>query len=111
MSTKPKLTESNALLGALSADQRRRLLSRSELVEYPVGHVLCEPGRQIEWVYFPETALVSLLCVLPDRSAVDTAIVGREGMVPMAPFHGVDRTPEQCVVQVAGSMHRLSVRD
>src|SRR5881392_516560 len=104
MSKKPKLSETNALLGVLSAEQRKRLLSRSELVEYPVGHSVSEPERPIEHVYFPETALISLLCVLPDHSGVETAIVGREGMAPMAVFHGVDRTPEQCVVQVAGSM-------
>ena len=108
MFQKPKLPPSNALLAALSAQQRERLLRDSELLDVPLGYVLVEPGQPMEHVYFPETALVSLLCVLPDRSAVETAIVGREGMAPMAVFHGVTRTPEQVIVQHAGTLTRVT---
>lgn len=107
MTKKPTLGPSNVLLATLSDAGRAGLLKAAERVEHSVGTVVTAPEQLIEQVYFPETALVSLLCVLPDHSAVETAVVGREGMAPIAAFHGVDRTPEQGVVQVAGTLLRV----
>jgi CRP-like cAMP-binding protein len=109
MHTKPDLAAANVLLATLSDARRARLLKTAERVEYAIGTVVTGSEALITHVYFPETALLSLLCVLPDRSAVETAVVGREGMAPLAPFHGVDRTPEQVVVQGAGTLLRVDV--
>jgi CRP-like cAMP-binding protein len=104
MPAKPQQSPTNALIQTLSEEQRKRFAAQAERREFVVGAVVVESEMPITHVYLPETAIVSMLCVLPDRSAVETAIVGREGMASVAVFHGVERTPEQAVVQVAGTM-------
>lgn len=74
------------------------------------GHAsIYDPDVLITHVYFPETGLVSLLGVLSDGTGVETAIVGREGMVGMPVFHRTDRIAEQAVVQLPGHGLRMSV--
>ena len=51
----------NQLLAALPHDQWQRWLSHLEHVDMPLGQVLYEPGDTLSHVYFPTTAIVSLL--------------------------------------------------
>jgi CRP-like cAMP-binding protein len=71
--------------------------------------MLYDAGKPIEYVHFIETGIASILSVMADGSGVETATIGREGMVPMAAFHGVDRTAEQGMTQVPGSAYRMPV--
>jgi CRP-like cAMP-binding protein len=74
------------------------------------GEVLYEPGRRLEHAFFPETAVVSLLTILSDGVGIETATVGREGMVGVFLFLGDDRSRNgRAVVQMAGSVLRLDV--
>ena len=51
----------NALLAALPPDARERLARTLEPVFLPQGQALYEPGALLQCVYFPTTAIVSLL--------------------------------------------------
>jgi len=66
------------------------------------GRMLHEAGQPIETVYFPHGGLVSLLALLPDGHAVDTAAIGREGAVGLSAGLGAELAPGRAVVQVAG---------
>jgi CRP-like cAMP-binding protein len=59
-------------------------------------------------VYFIVDGIASLMSVMAD-GGVETATIGREGMLGMPAFHGVYSTPEQAMVQVAGSAYQLDV--
>jgi CRP-like cAMP-binding protein len=78
-----------------------------ELVELPLGRVLYESGSSLSHVYFPTTAIVSLLYVMESGASAEIAVVGREGVVGIALFMGGNTTPNRAVVQSAGEGLRL----
>lgn len=107
MLDKPVRLEGNALLRTLTRAQREHFLSKTERVDFEIGRVVSDSEQPIEFVYFPLTAVLSVLSVMTDRSAIETAVIGHEGMSPIAAFHGVDAAAEQVMVQVAGIMLRM----
>ena len=72
-----------------------------------LGHVLYESGDTLGYVYFPTTAIVSLLYVMEDGASAEIAVVGLEGMVGVSLFMGGQSTPSRAVVQSAGQGFRL----
>ena len=65
----------NHLISALPDDAARRLLTQLEPVELRLRQVLCESGRTLTHVYFPTTAIVSLLYVTEQGSSAEIAVV------------------------------------
>jgi CRP-like cAMP-binding protein len=76
----------------------------------PLGHVMYEAGGTLTHVYFPTTAIVSLLYVMESGASAEIAVVGNEGIVGISLFMGGDSTPSRAVVQSAGSGFRLKAR-
>ena len=101
----------NRLLAALTGDEWRRCQALLELVELPLGFVICESGNNTSHVYFPTTAIVSLLYVLENGASAEIAIVGNEGLVGVSLFMGGGSTPSRAVVQSAGHGYRLKAKD
>jgi CRP-like cAMP-binding protein len=95
------------LLAAMPDDEWERLKPFIEPVEMPLGHVLYESGRTLSHVYFPTTAIVSLLYVLEDGSSAEIAVVGLEGVVGISLFMGGESTTSRAVVQSAGTGYRM----
>jgi CRP-like cAMP-binding protein len=91
----------------LPPDEAARWLPALEPVDMPLGQVLYESGMPMSHVYFPTTAIVSLLYVLENGSSAEIAVVGREGMVGVSLFMGGETTPSRAVVQSAGQGFRL----
>lgn len=100
----------NDLLSALPAPELQRWLPQLETVDLPLGHVLYEAGAALTHVYFPTTAIVSLLYVLENGGSAEIAVVGKEGIVGIALFMGGDSTPNRAVIQSAGKGLRLGAR-
>ncbi|MBI3346113.1 MAG: Crp/Fnr family transcriptional regulator [Burkholderiales bacterium] len=98
---------SNRLLGALPDEDWARLAGQLEFVPLQLGQVLYESGRAQSHVYFPTTAIVSLLYVMEDGASAEIAVVGYEGVVGVALFMGGETTPSRAVVQSAGGCYRL----
>lgn len=98
----------NQLLAALPAAELERWLPQLEWVEMPLGHVVYESGKVQSHVYFPATAIVSLLYVLENGASAEIAVVGNEGLVGVSLFMGGGSTPSRAVVQSAGQGFRLS---
>ena len=101
----------NHLIAALPPADLARWLPKLEWVDLPLGHVLYESGRMLSHVYFPTTAIVSLLYVMDDGASAEIAVVGNEGVVGISLFMGGETTPSRAVVQSAGEGWRLSSRD
>ena len=99
--------KTNHLLGALPSADLQRWLPQLEAVEMPLGHVLYESGRTLSHVYFPTTAIVSLLYVMENGASAEIAVVGHEGIVGISLFMGGESTPSRAVVQSAGQGLRL----
>jgi CRP-like cAMP-binding protein len=97
----------NHLLDALPAAEAASWLPLLEPVELPLGSVLYESGAALSHVYFPTTAIVSLLYVLENGASAEIAVVGNEGVVGISLFMGGESTPSRAVVQSAGTGLRL----
>ena len=102
--TQPK---DNGLLAALPDVEWQRWLPELEWVGMPLGMVMYESGRTLSHVYFPTSAIVSLLYVMENGSSAEIAVVGREGVVGISLFMGGESTPSRAVVQSAGEGWRL----
>ena len=97
----------NQLLAALPQAEWERWRPYLEPVDLALGQVLSESGRTAAYVYFPTTAIVSLLYMTRDGASSEIAVVGHEGVVGVALFMGGNATPSQSVVQSAGQGFRL----
>jgi CRP-like cAMP-binding protein len=97
----------NHLLAALSVAELKRMRSKLEEVDMPLGEIVYESGRALDHVYFPTTCIVSLLYVLESGASAEIAVVGYEGVVGVSLFMGGETTPNRAVVQSAGSAYRL----
>ena len=76
----------------------------------PLGQVLYESGGTLSHVYFPTTAIVSLLYVMENGASAEIAVVGNEGIVGISLFMGGDSTSSRAVVQSAGLGYRLKAQ-
>ena len=98
----------NHLLAALPSAEFARLAPRLERVSLPTLDVLCESGIPLRHVYFPTTAIASLLYVTEQGESSEVAMVGNEGIVGVALFTGGETTLSRVVVRSAGHAYRLS---
>ncbi|MGA2552159.1 MAG: Crp/Fnr family transcriptional regulator [Burkholderiaceae bacterium] len=97
----------NHLLAALPDADWQRWGQQLEGVELSLGQVLYEPGQNQSHVYFPLTAIVSLLYVLENGESAEIAVVGNEGVVGISLFMGGESTLSRAVVQSAGQAVRM----
>jgi CRP-like cAMP-binding protein len=100
----------NLLLAALPDMEWQRWLPQLEPVDMPLGLVLYESGATLSHVYFPTTAIVSLLYVMENGASAEIAVVGNEGIIGISLFMGGESTPSRAVVQSAGKGVRLKAQ-
>jgi CRP-like cAMP-binding protein len=98
---------SNRLLSQLGSNGFRNLTSRLEDLTLRSRQVLYEPNEPPEYVYFPAGAVVSLVTVMRDGTAVETATIGYEGMVGVVAVLGVGNMYERAFCQIPGPAKRL----
>jgi CRP-like cAMP-binding protein len=112
MSTPSSQSQSleNKILAALNSTDHQHLLSQLERVSLLQGEVVYEVEDFIDYVYFPETAVFSMLCMMKDGDTAEVGPIGREGLVGLNIFFGSDTTPTQLVVHVAGNVQRVSAQ-
>src|SRR5215217_5872153 len=101
----------NRLLTMLPADAYAALSPLLTRVELELKQIVFDVDRPIEHVVFPEAAVVSILSVMADGAAIETATVGHEGMVGLPVFLGTDQTSAQAFCQVPGPALRVRSDD
>jgi CRP-like cAMP-binding protein len=106
MTTSPD-PRNNQLLAALPEVELQRWLPDLEYVDMRLGEVLYEAGSTLSHVYFPTTAIVSLLYVMKNGESAEIAVVGNDGIVGISLFMGGDSTPSRALIQSAGGAYRL----
>lgn len=99
----------NQILTALPADEFSRLRQHLVPVALRQGEVLVEPGQPFTHVYFPETAVISFVALLGDRTMVDVGATGYEGLVGLSPLLSANVSPSRVVVQMPGVARRIGV--
>ena len=100
----------NHLLASLPEPEWQRWHPHLEPVDLPLGAVLYESGDTMGHVYFPTTAIVSLLYVMEDGASAEIAVVGNEGIVGVSLFMGGESTSSRGVVQSAGRGYRMKAQ-
>jgi CRP-like cAMP-binding protein len=91
----------NKLLSSLAPDHFQMLAAHMASEFFEQGAILAEAGDEVDFVYFPHNGMLSLLSVFNDGSAVETAMVGREGVVGAMAGLGLYRSRVRVVVQLA----------
>lgn len=97
----------NRILSRLPAGELALVGDRLVPVDFERRQLLYDPERPIRDVYFIEEGIASILSVVGDGSAVETATIGREGLIGMPIFHGLDSSEEHAIIQVPGRGHKL----
>jgi CRP-like cAMP-binding protein len=102
-------TRRNRLLGAMEADSRARIEPHLEPIELKLGAVVCEAGGLLKHAYFPQGNVLSLLTVLENGSAIETANIGREGAFGLFAAMYSRVSFNRCLVQLEGGMVRCPI--
>jgi len=101
----------NHLLASLPPDVTDLLMSRVEPVDLQSGAMLYEAGTCLGHVYFPITAVVSLVSPLQDGTCAEVAVVGKEGVAGVCAFMGGGKALSSAMVQRAGQAWRMRASD
>ncbi len=105
---KVRSVHSNQLIAALGPSTRERINSHLEPVTLKLEAVLCEAGGILRHAYFPEGSVLSLLTVLENGSAIETANIGREGAFGLAAMYS-PVSFNRCIVQLEGPLVRCPI--
>jgi CRP-like cAMP-binding protein len=99
----------NRLLGAMEPASRKRIDAHLEAIELELGAVVCEAGGLLKHAYFPQGNVLSLLTVLENGSAIETANIGREGAFGLFAAMYSRVSFNRCLVQLEGAMVRCPI--
>jgi hypothetical protein len=100
---------SNQLLAALGPESRSRIDPHLQPVTLKLGAVVCEAGGLLKHAYFPRGSVLSLLTVLENGSAIETANIGREGAFGLFAAMYSRVSFNRCIVQLEGRMVRCPI--
>jgi CRP-like cAMP-binding protein len=100
---------SNVILLVIPDDEFTRIRPGLQHVDLPTHTVLQEPKQKLEFAYFLNSGMTSLVFKTNDGESVEVGVVGNEGFTPIPAAAGVRRTPHQAMMQVAGDGFRLPI--
>ncbi|MGA7629595.1 MAG: Crp/Fnr family transcriptional regulator [Terriglobales bacterium] len=100
---------SNIILLSISDSEYNSLRPHLEYVNLPNHLVIHEAGGKLEFVYFPNRGLISLVVVMKDGRTAEAGVVGNEGFTGAPAAVGLSRGPLRAVIQIAGDGFRVRV--
>ncbi|HEY8831420.1 MAG TPA: Crp/Fnr family transcriptional regulator [Gemmatimonadaceae bacterium] len=101
----------NKILKLLPAAELAALVERSEVVEVKSKQVLFEPEQKLEYAYFPENCVISLVTVMEDGDQVEAMTIGNDGFSGIPVFHEVETGKHKGCGQISGTALRIGARD
>jgi CRP-like cAMP-binding protein len=104
----PGVSLDNKLLAGLPRDQLDLLAPHLSTVVLAQGVVLLEAGEEFDQVYFPHSGMLSLLVVMRDGRAIETATVGREGVVGAMAGLGLYKSSVRVTVQLPMAVTKIA---
>jgi CRP-like cAMP-binding protein len=99
----------NKLLAALPQEEYEHLLPNLETIPLRLKQILYQPNEPIQYVYFPNSGVISLINIMEDGGAIEVATLGNEAMVGIPILLGADQVPAETFVQVPGEALRMKV--
>ena len=101
---------SNRLLGALEPASRKRIDPHLEPISFKLGEMVCDAGGLLKHAYFPQGSVLSLLTLLENGTAVETANIGREGAFGLFAAMYSRVSFNRCIVQLEGHTVRCPIQ-
>lgn len=101
--SEPRYSYKNWLLASLPKAEIARLSPHLSPLPLPAGKTLIAAGEEIDYCYFPETGLASVVVAMTDGNTVETGIVGNEGLIGLPVLLGTRSMPTRTFMQIAGS--------
>ena len=101
----------NYLLAALPEVEFTRVQSKLEPVSFKLGEVLYESGDKMNYLYFPTTAIISMLYIMENGATAEIGVVGNDGLIGNALFMGGETTTSRAIIQSAGDAFRMNAAD
>jgi CRP-like cAMP-binding protein len=98
----------NRLLLALPASDLERLKPELEQLASQRGQILMDADSSLDFIYFPDSGVVSVVAVYADGSVIEMATIGREGCTSVQAIFGARSSSVRLLVQIPGSASRLS---
>jgi len=98
---------SNVILLSLPDTEYDLLRPHLEPLDLPQHKILQEPGEKIEFTYFLNDGMASLVAISRDGRSVEVGIIGKEGMVGMSLTAGLQRGPFRAIMQMEGNGVRI----
>jgi CRP-like cAMP-binding protein len=107
--TRPPVTTSNHILNAIRGDARASVLPQLENITLAPRQILYEQGESIAHVYFPGSAVVSLMTVVEEGSSIEISAVGNEGVIGPGLMSTEDSAITRAVTQLPGDALRMKL--
>jgi CRP-like cAMP-binding protein len=101
----------NRLLKLLSSDDYHALASHLEKVDLNIKDKIAERGQPIHYIYFPCTAVLSVLNLMLDGQLVEVGTIGNEGFSGIDVLLGSELASETTICQIKGKALRMPVAD
>jgi CRP-like cAMP-binding protein len=98
----------NRLLLALPARNLKRLMPELEQIHCRRAQILMNADSALDYVFFPDSGVVSVVAVYADGSVIEMATVGREGFTDVQAVFGANRSSVQLLVQIPGTAAKMS---
>jgi CRP-like cAMP-binding protein len=101
----------NAILLALPPRERKLVLAKSDFVQLPARTVLTEMSAPIQFCYFLNSGVVSIIRVMTDNKSVEVGLTGKEGFVGLPLIVGYRTSPTLAIIQIVASGYRMRAQD
>jgi len=101
----------NKILLSLPPNEYALLFPKLTLINSKLHDVLLEQGQPINFAYFPNTALSSVLNLMADGKCVEVGLVGFEGIVGMPLMANLSTSPNLTVIQAPGTLFRIKAQE
>jgi hypothetical protein len=108
---RPDGSPRNKILRLLPPSELVALVARSELIEVKSKQVLFDPEEKLDFAYFPEDCVISLVTVMDDGDQVEAMTVGNDGFAGVPVFHEVETSRHKGCGQISGVALRIAARD
>lgn len=97
----------NRLLTALSPEDYKLVAPHLTLVDLERGRILYEPGDRLDSVYFPHDGVISLMTLMENGAAIESATIGREGALGLMGATAPRLSLSRAIVQTPTKASRI----
>lgn len=106
--TGPLATLKNRLLSALPSEDRALLTPHLFTVDLEKGRLLYDPGDPVDQIYFPHDCVISLMTLMENGAAIESAAIGHEGALGLMAAAAPRQSLTRAIVQTPGSALRIA---